>query len=227
MTLDDFFTTYSGKGIDFDGSFGFQCVDLIQQYTADVLAIAPWGSGNAVGRWTSYPQQHFTRIPRTLLSAPKPGDIVVWGSGIGPYGHIAVARSGNALGFESFDQNFPVGSLCHFQKHSYKHVLGWLRPVGTVTGDDMSQADKDRLSYLEGVLMGIKKSPVYLTPDGAGHMLVTFQGEDQVRTFLNMEPTAPIAYNPVPSVEIGKITPVDTEGLITVITNAIRNFFRK
>ena len=46
---------------------------------------------------------------------------------MGTYGHIGIFDNGTLSKFESFDQNFPKGSLCHLQKHSYKNVLGWLR----------------------------------------------------------------------------------------------------
>ena len=39
MTLEDFIITYIGKKVDFDGSYGAQCVDLFRQYNKDV-----WGN---------------------------------------------------------------------------------------------------------------------------------------------------------------------------------------
>jgi hypothetical protein len=32
------------------------------------------------------------------------------------------------ISFTSFDQNWPLNSLCHFQNHNYTGVLGWLHP---------------------------------------------------------------------------------------------------
>ena len=42
MTFDNFITKYNGKFIDFDGYYGYQCVDLARQYIKDVLGYAPY-----------------------------------------------------------------------------------------------------------------------------------------------------------------------------------------
>ncbi|MCR4307893.1 MAG: CHAP domain-containing protein [Candidatus Berkelbacteria bacterium] len=127
MTFRQFIDKYKGQGIDEDGSFGFQCVDLVQQYSKEVLGIPRWGSGNAIGRWENYPKDKFERIANTPIGVPQNGDIVIWGKTIGEFGHIAVFIGGTAKTFQSFDQNFPLKSLCHIQSHNYKGVLGWLR----------------------------------------------------------------------------------------------------
>lgn len=68
-------------------------------------------------------------ITNTPTGVPSPGDLVVWGANASvgvPYGHIAVFVSGNTRSFNSFDQNWPLGSRCHIQSHSYTDVQGWL-----------------------------------------------------------------------------------------------------
>jgi len=128
MTFDDFIKKWDGKLLDYDNAYSGQCVDVIQQYSVEVLGIGSWGSGNAVGRWTNYPKEHFDRIANTPEGVPQKGDVMIWGTGAGPYGHIAVFIEGTAGSFRSFDQNWPVGSKCHIQGHYYNNVLGWLRP---------------------------------------------------------------------------------------------------
>ncbi len=49
---------------------------------------------------------------------------MIWG--MGTYGHVSVFENGDTKTFNSFDQNYPVGSKCHTQSHTYKDVLGWL-----------------------------------------------------------------------------------------------------
>lgn len=126
-TPDQFFGEWDGKGIDFDGFYGFQCVDLYQQYNKECVGGAVL-HGNAVDFWNNFDHSHYYQIPNTPTNAPIKGDVVIWSQGVGVNGHIAVAKDGNTNSFTSFDQNWPVGSLCHFQPHSYKYVLGWLRP---------------------------------------------------------------------------------------------------
>ena len=130
MTLDEFVEKYNGKGIDFDGKFSTQCVDLYRQYVKEVLGFpqSPPVEG-AKDIWDTYLPEYFRRIENTPYGVPEKGDIVIWGTKIGKYGHIAIFLEGDAKKFKSFDQNFPVGSLCHIQEHTYTGVLGWLRPI--------------------------------------------------------------------------------------------------
>jgi len=128
MKIQDFFDKYNGKGIDYDGYYGFQCVDLYRQYCKECLELpqSPPTAG-AVNIWNSYLTKYFDRISNQPNNAPIMGDIIIWGTGVGQFGHIAICSSATVMNFVSFDQNWPVGSLCHLQNHNYKYVLGWLR----------------------------------------------------------------------------------------------------
>ena len=130
MTLDDFIKKYDGKGIDFDGKFSTQCVDLYRQYVKEVLSFpqSPPVEG-AKDIWDTYLPEYYKRIENTPYGVPEKGDIVIWGTKIGKYGHVAIFLEGDAKKFKSFDQNFPVRTLCHIQEHTYTGVLGWLRPI--------------------------------------------------------------------------------------------------
>jgi hypothetical protein len=128
MTTDEFFGKYDGKGIDFDGYYGFQCMDLYRQFVKEVLNLpqSPSVTG-AVNVWDTFLQDKFDRIDNTITAVPIKGDIIIWSQGVGQFGHIAICKDGDPVKFTSFDQNWPVGSLCHFQPHNYTNVLGWLR----------------------------------------------------------------------------------------------------
>lgn len=126
MTTQEFFDKYNNKGIDFDGYYGFQCMDLAHQFAVEVnsqdFPAAPaakdvWGKTIA----------GYDKIANTPDGVPQKGDIIIWGTGVGAYGHIAVFDHGNQNAFTSFDQNWPLNSLCHYQNHNYNGVLGWLR----------------------------------------------------------------------------------------------------
>lgn len=138
MTAQDFFNKYNNKGIDFDKFYGFQCMDLAEQYNKEVVG-APRLGGNAADVWNNYPKGHYDRIANTPNGVPQKGDIVIWSKALNGFGHIAVFNSGNVMTFTSFDQNWPTGSVCHLQNHNYNYVLGWLRPKKLVkpTGDDV------------------------------------------------------------------------------------------
>ena len=134
MTFDRFYNLCKGKLIDYDHVSGPQCVDLVKVYLNYYFGIKPGAWGNAVDYFTSFEQrkplvEKFEKIQNNPTFVPLKGDIVVWGTKIGIYGHIAIATgNGNTSWFESFDQNWPRGSVCKKVKHTYKGVLGVLRP---------------------------------------------------------------------------------------------------
>ena len=133
MTIREFFDKWNGKGIDFDGFYDNQCMDLAEEYNREVVN-APRLSGNAADVWDVYPVNFYEKIQNTPTGVPSLGDIVIWNRRVGGgFGHIAIFSEGDANKFTSFDQNWPEGSNCHFQEHDYKNVFGWLHPKLTNT----------------------------------------------------------------------------------------------
>lgn len=127
MNLAQFFYQHNKRFLDYDGAFGFQCVDVIKAYMDEVLNMLPV-KGNAIDYWRDIPG--FARIKNSLFSYPKPGDIIIWDkTKDNPYGHIAVVNWVRNFDFGCFEQNNPLNSPCHYGEHTYKGVLGWLRPM--------------------------------------------------------------------------------------------------
>lgn len=127
MSIQEFLDKYNGQGIDYDGFYGCQCMDEFLQYNQDVVN-APRVYGNAVDVWTNYPTAFYDQIANTPDNFPQSGDVIIWGTGIGPYGHIAIVRDANVNTFTSLDQNWDNAQFCQFITHNYNAVLGWLRP---------------------------------------------------------------------------------------------------
>lgn len=164
MNIQEFVAKYSGKGIDYDGHYGFQCVDLYRKYVQEVLNYpqSPGVSG-AKDIWNSYLQEYFTRVANTPDGIPEPGDIMIWGDTYGPYGHVAVVTKATLTTFTCFSQNDPTGSLCGEKLYrTYKPVLGWLHPKTPTTsyrGYDLTNIDSmkvcvdDHLKIVEGQLI--------------------------------------------------------------------------
>jgi hypothetical protein len=134
MTAPQFFAKYINLFVDFDHVYGPQCVDLFEFYNKECIGGTPV-YGNAVDIWTRYPKNLYDQITNTPENCPVEGDIIIWGTTIGAYGHIAVCRDAGLNAFNSFDQNWPLNSPCHFQAHNYHGVLGWLRPKVTPSPD--------------------------------------------------------------------------------------------
>ncbi|MCK9461452.1 MAG: CHAP domain-containing protein [Proteobacteria bacterium] len=137
MTAEQFIKKYTGVKIDYDGIYGFQCVDVIKQYFVDVLNL-PAYTNNAKDYWNNYPSSYLTRIPNTPSFIPIKGDIMVWGTGVGTYGHIAIVVEANVNTFISLDQNWSPSNGttgCKLITHNYSSVLGVLRPIRDVNFD--------------------------------------------------------------------------------------------
>jgi hypothetical protein len=129
ITLDEFIKKWTGVGIDFDGAYGFQCVDLYRQYVKECLGIpqTPAVSG-AKDIWNNCPG--FEKILNTPDGVPQKGDIMIWGSSYGPYGHVAVVTEATVNTFKCFSQNDPSGALPTIKWYkTYTPVIGWLRAI--------------------------------------------------------------------------------------------------
>ena len=136
MTFENWVKTYIGKGVDFDGACGVQCVDVAKNFAYNVLGLKFGAWGNAHSYYDDFNNystltNNFTRIANTPSFVPKRGDIVVWSSKMssGGWGHIAVATGeGDTSYFFSYDQNW-TGNHDKMAKikHNYNFVLGVLR----------------------------------------------------------------------------------------------------
>lgn len=159
MTFNEFVKKWIGKKADWDKKFDGQCVDLFRFYCHEVLGIdQPMGVVGAADFWTNFPKdpilnQNFDQIPNTLEFEPVEGDVVIWNKNAGGgFGHIAIATGKNQglQFFESFDQNWSKVSYCELFNHSYKNVLGVLRPKGGSMPSDKMEIDKQTFEKLVG-----------------------------------------------------------------------------
>jgi len=131
MTYQDFKKKWLGKSIDWDKKYGNQCVDVYRQYCHELgFPQSPLVKG-AVNIWDTYLTECFDKIPNTPKGIPNQGDVIIWGTTVGKYGHCAIFDHGDVNKFVSLDQNWPSDNgegVLHEQEHNYKGVLGWLRP---------------------------------------------------------------------------------------------------
>ena len=87
--------SYEGQGLDYDGSYGNQCVDLIKAYY-DFLGETPMRGNADTYAYNALPDG-WERIQN---ADPQPGDILVYTGG--SYGHVAICTGEN----ESYHQNW-------------------------------------------------------------------------------------------------------------------------
>lgn len=143
MTLTEFLIKWNGKFCEVAGSPGAlnQCVDLANAYIREVLGLPIIEWTNAVD-FPSKAGDKYDYILNTPTNIPKEGDIIVWKPSPG---HISIFLEGNVDTFKSFDQNFPTGSNCHVQNHTYQNVIGWLRAKNVPQSADDTQKVIDEL----------------------------------------------------------------------------------
>lgn len=134
MTLGEFIIKWTGKPVDVDGIYPNQCMDLMHKYKQEVLGLDDLSVLRASSAYLAYTsfqkawEKYFEKINNLPTNKPNVGDIIFWGTSIGANGHVAiVTKAENLMNFESFDANWPTGSLPHLQGHDYNGVLGWLR----------------------------------------------------------------------------------------------------
>lgn len=170
MTLQEFINKYTGQYIEIDVNarpeVRNQCMDLFYFYQLDVL-----GFTNVFRAPTAYQafisgHNEFHRIVYTSDMRPHPGDVIFWSDDyIKGTGHVAIFIEGDEKQFLSFDQNWPVGSNCHKQSHSYDGVVGWLRPkklLNQLTKEDMQQIEdlQKRVEALEAAVEKIREKKI-------------------------------------------------------------------
>lgn len=142
MTAQEFINQYNGKGWDYDGNYGYQCVDLYHFYCRDVVGCShPAVSNGAKQIWDLYDSTKLEKIPNTPELVPVLGDICIWN--MSTYGHVAIATGvGDIYTFQSLDQNWPYGTVPNWNPaqictHKYTNFLGVLRPKGGQMATDI------------------------------------------------------------------------------------------
>ena len=150
MTLEQFIKKYLNKGVDFDGRYNAQCVDLFRAYVDEVLGYPqPKGVKGACQLWQNFNndpnlKNYYQKIPNTASFIPQKGDIAIWKCTIGGgFGHVAICTGkGNTSWFESFDQNWKPQKAT-LEKHNYKNFYGVLRPKKNSAIEEISKLGFD------------------------------------------------------------------------------------
>ena len=146
MTFDDAIVQWTNKYKDFDGAYGYQCMDLMHFYIRDCLGLqdpAVLAAPTAIDVWDHFStitgHNFFDQIPNSATGIPQKGDIIFWGAPYGKYinnlgkivyaGHVGMGTLSDISILRAFEQNNPDGSACHVQSHydNYNGCRGWLR----------------------------------------------------------------------------------------------------
>lgn len=143
VKLQAFVAKWDNKGTDFDGYYGFQCMDLMHQFIYEVLGLsdatilaAPTAQHVFLNFDTVSGHQYFERVENTPTNFPPPGAIVFFKAPYGKYideagkvqyaGHVAINIEADVKAMNLFTQNDPTYSLPHEMGYKYTNCLGWL-----------------------------------------------------------------------------------------------------
>lgn len=112
MTYKQFESKWLGKRVDYDRTYGYQCVDLVKQYVYEGFNLAPGAWGNAINWWTTTNPNLLTKFNKVSGSQGVQGDIVVLrGLSGNPYGHIGICTGGlTSTTIEILEQNGSTGN---------------------------------------------------------------------------------------------------------------------
>ena len=128
--FNDFIADVKAKGgVDVDGAYGKQCMDLYNYYSEFMFGAHQVGAGYAkdvVNNPNVY--NFYDRIDNYLEFVPQKGDVAVWLGG--EYGHIAICfGEGDINGFKTLDQNWKPQELTEeWHDYIYMAPLVFLRP---------------------------------------------------------------------------------------------------
>lgn len=178
--FNQFFAKYNGVGSvgDTPENTG-QCVGLIEVWT-DYLGL-PHTWGNADDLLNDADPNSFSIILNSASNVPQIGDVIVFSGNFNKsVGHTGISTGvGDASTFEMFQQNDPLGSVCHNRTYNYQYVLGWMRaknpkfpssPTAPSTDPDLTdkavQFDKSVSALNQKGLLPTNDSNNYIHNDG-------------------------------------------------------------
>lgn len=122
-----------GKGLDYDGVYGNQCVDLIKYYYA-YFGVANYAMGNANAYMSNSLPSGWTRV----YGGYQPGDVAVWNTNhscstcnTGGLGHVGIITSVNGSKFSAVNQNFNSKAYCTENNFNISSLACAIRPVYT------------------------------------------------------------------------------------------------
>ena len=113
-----------GKGLDYDGVYGNQCVDLICYYYKYLGQTSPGGNGKDYS-WNQLP----AGWQRLQGVQPQKGDILVYsGNSANPYGHVAIYAADRETYHQNFDTHPYVEKITYRYNGLGNPYWGVIRP---------------------------------------------------------------------------------------------------
>ena len=165
-------------GIDTDGVYGKQCMDLYNYYCKQVLGL----SGNTGAPCAkqilnnSYVMQNVERINNYPEFVPQKGDIAVWTGGT--YGHVAICLGvGDVNTFKTIDQNWVAQKLTE-ETHNYTYMspIVFLRPK-----NQENIKEGERIAQIGTFTSSVDNLNVRRSPSLSGQVVAQYNKGESVK----------------------------------------------
>ncbi len=165
-------------GIDTDGVYGKQCMDLYNYYCKQVLGL----SGNTGAPCAkqilnnSYVMQNVERINNYPEFVPQKGDIAVWTGGT--YGHVAICLGvGDVNTFKTIDQNWVAQKLTE-ETHNYTYMspIVFLRPK-----NQENIKEGERIAQIGSFTSSVNNLNVRRSPSLSGQIVAQYNKGESVK----------------------------------------------
>lgn len=170
MNLQQYIEKWSGKKVDFDGHYGYQCVDLVRSFCREVLWVSLWPSGGSAK--TMWANKHGTfnnkwkkvvNNPKDPKQVPAPWDIIFWiGWKYSKWGHVWIVDEWFlwANKIDILDQNNGTGNWDGMGKNSiwvrqytYDNIAGWFTYLPAQVETEKSESTED----LKAIISDLQK----------------------------------------------------------------------
>ena len=126
-----FLFKFLGIGLDADGVFGRQCVDVIKAFIRFIVGhMVNIHTGNAWEIWSHNTLSQWATKVNFDSSKIKRGDIIVWSRRISPTGHVAIATGRvqhGRLEVAEQDGSHPDSAVFNKRWRSFNSISGILR----------------------------------------------------------------------------------------------------
>lgn len=166
-------------GVDVDGAYGKQCMDLYNFYCNNVLKLKNCGANYAKNILNNENiMNNVDRINNYAEFVPKKGDIAVWCGG--EYGHVAICLGeGDVNKFKTIDQNWRSQRLTEeWHNYTYMSPLVFLRPKNQ---ENIKEENKNMVAQNGTFTSNVNNLNVRRSPSLSGKVVAQYNKGESVK----------------------------------------------